>query len=266
MEITVNGLRVSYDLAGEGETVVLIHGLGMDKGVWWQQWDPLTAKYRVLRYDVRGHGASDVPPGPYSLRLFADDLIALCDALGIASAHLVGVSMGGMIAQTAALVAPERVRSLVLCDTSSSYVGEASRVFEERADLVEREGMGPIVLPTLERWLTARYRAAHSDLVDRVAVTLRNTDDNGYVAACRAVGALALGDQISRIDCPTLVIVGAEDKSTPPEMAREIASKIKGARLEIIPEAAHLVPVEAAEQFNALVLSFLEEVVQQSGR
>lgn len=257
MLVEANGIAVNCALKGQGETVVLIHALGLDLGSWWLQSPVLEERFRVLAYDVRGHGASSKPAGPYSIALFAADLFALLGALRIDRCHLVGLSMGGMIAQKFAADHPERVRRLVLSDTSCGYAPEQGQVFEERARTVEASGMESLVQPTLERWFTAEFRAARPDVVERIASTLRANDPVGYAGSCRAIAKLDLAEEVRRITAPTLIVVGDEDVGTPPQMAREIQQRISGSRLEILPNAAHLAPVEQAEAFNSLMLGFL---------
>ncbi len=257
MQREVNGIALQYQLVGEGETITFVHALGLDGDSWWQQVEALQDSYRLLTYDVRGHGRSGKPPGPYSIDLFADDLYSLLEALGITRTHVVGLSMGGMIAQALAVAHPEKLHSLVLCDTSSGYTAEERQVFEQRARVAARQGMEPLVQPTLERWFTATFRASQPAVVERIAHTLRQNDPVAYAAACLAIGNVALTDRLGAVRCPTMVVVGEEDVGTPPAMARTIAQAIAGARLELIRQAAHLVPVEKAAIFNALLLDFL---------
>lgn len=260
MKAFANGIHINYEVSGEGETITFVHALGIDLDSWWQEVEALEGAYRVLRFDVRGHGRSDKPAGPYTIALFADDLYGLLQALGVGRTHLVGLSMGGMIGQAFALAHPEMLHSLVLSDTSSGYTAEEAQVFEQRAALAEREGMEPIVLPTLERWFTAPFRASSPAVVERIARAIRANDPRAYAASCRAVGAMSLTERLSEIRCPTMVVVGEQDLGTTPEMARAIARRIPGARLELIPQAAHLVPVEKAAVFNALLRDFLARV------
>ncbi len=260
MLVKVGDITTHCRLVGDGETVTFIHALGVDGDSWWQQVEALQEQYRLLAYDVRGHGGSTKPPGPYTIDLFAEDLYRLLVALGVERTHVVGLSMGGMIAQELAIAHPEKLHSLVLCDTSSGYTTAERQVFEQRARVAERQGMEPLVQPTLERWFTASFRSAHPEVVERIARTLRRNDPLAYAAACRAVGNVALTDRLGAIRCPTMVVVGEEDIGTPPAAARTIARAIAGARLELVPQAAHLVPVEKASVFNALLLDFLPRV------
>lgn len=260
MFVEANGIRCFYELEGDGEeVVVLIHALGTNHRMWDRQVEVLKPRFRVLRYDVRGHGQTDKPPGPYSLELFAQDLAALLDGLGIPAAHLVGLSMGGMIAQTFALNYPGRVKSLVLADTSSRYPPESRRQFEERAAIAEAQGMGPLVEPALERWFSPEFHRAHPEVVEKYRQMLLANDPKAYAAATRAIAQLDLTSRLGAIKVPTLVIVGADDPGTPPAMAREIAAAIPGARLEVLP-GRHMTQEESAEAFNRLLLEFLESV------
>jgi 3-oxoadipate enol-lactonase len=256
----INGIRCFYEFDGEGEEVVaLIHALGTGHWMWDRQVEVLRPHFRVLRYDVRGHGQTDKPPGPYSLELFAEDLTALLDMLGIPAAHLVGLSMGGMIAQTFALNYPDRVKSLVLADTSSRYPPESRQQFEERAKIAETQGIEPLIEPALERWFTPEFARAHPEVIERYRQMLRTNDPKAYAAATRAIAQLDLTARLGAIKVPTLVIVGEDDPGTPPAMAKEIAAAIPGARLEILP-GRHMTQEESAEAFNRLLLEFLRSV------
>ena len=145
MKLIANGITQHYVRSGEGPSVVLIHALGLDHRLWQPQIERLANTCQVIAYDVRGHGQSDVPSGPYTLSDFAEDLEGLLDALGVDGAHVVGISMGGMISQAFALAQPQRVRSLVLADTTSEYNQEARRQFAERARIAEERGMSPLI-------------------------------------------------------------------------------------------------------------------------
>jgi 3-oxoadipate enol-lactonase len=261
MKIQANGISMHYTLDGPAgaPVVTLSHSLATDLGMW-DPTVPALARYRVLRYDTRGHGRTDAPAGPYTLEQLADDAIALLSALGIRRTHWVGLSMGGMIGQTLALEAPELLQSLSLCDTSSRIPAEAKPQWEERIRIAETKGMEPLVEPTLARWLTASSREKRKDLVDRVARMIRTTPVAGYVGCCHAIAALDLTDRIGAITLPTVVIVGEDDPGTPVAASRVIADRIKGARLEIIPAAAHLSNLEQPERFNRALTGFLEAV------
>lgn len=266
MKVIANGIAQFYRRAGDGPPVILIHALGLDHRLWDKQILHLSAAFQVIAYDVRGHGATDVPPGPYTLSEFADDLCGLLDALGIDRAHLVGISMGGMIAQELALRSPERVASLVLADTASEYNQEARRQFAERARIAEERGMGPLIEPTIERWFTAEFRRQRPDEVERIRSILAQAHPDGYAASCRAIARADLTERLVSINVPTLVLVGSEDTSTPPEMAIEIHEHIPGSRIQVIEGAAHLTNVAKFKEFNQAVASTVQQAVAAADR
>jgi 3-oxoadipate enol-lactonase len=253
----VNGIALDFDLVGDGPSLVLVHALGLDRRMWRRQVSELAETFQVLAYDVRGHGRSDRPPGPYTLELLADDLRGLMDALGIERASLLGLSMGGMIAQTFALAYPAQVERLILADTTSEYPADGRRQFAERARLVAEIGIESIVQATLERWFTPRFRAAEPREVDEIRRVLLAADPIGYAGACLAVSRVDLTSRLGGIRCPTLVLVGERDPGTPVEAAVRIQQAIPGARLEVIADASHLSNVAEPEAFGDAVARFL---------
>jgi 3-oxoadipate enol-lactonase len=224
-------------------------------------WEPqvaaLAARYRVLRYDTRGHGETDAPKGAYSLDLLAEDAKVLLSALGIERTHFIGLSMGGMIGQLLALKHPEMLRSLILCDTSSRVPPEARPMWDDRFRIAESQGMEPHVEPTLGRWFTSPFLKEHPDAVDRVRTMIRGTKPHGYIGCGHAIKALDLTDQLQRISVPTLVIVGEDDPGTPVAAARTIHERVKGSELVILKSASHLSNIEQEDAFNAAVTAFL---------
>jgi len=256
----VNGIALSYTLEGPADApvVTLSHALGAAGALFDAQAAQLRPRYRVLRYDARGHGASDVPPGPYTLSALAADALGLLDHLGIERTHFVGLSMGGLVGMAAALAAPARIRSLVLCDTTACYGEAGQAMWRERLRTVETEGLTEALIErTLEIWFSPRFRAEAPAAVDRVRAMLRATDPGGYAAAARAIGFVDLRDQLAAIRCPTLVVVGADDPGTPPAMARELAARIPGARLLVLPGVRHCSVVEAAAALAPELEAFL---------
>jgi 3-oxoadipate enol-lactonase len=262
MQVTANRIRMRYEIVGPAgaPVVTLSHSLATDLSMWEPQVPVLAGGYRVLRYDTRGHGGTDAPPGGYTLEQLADDVRALLETLGIARTHFIGLSMGGMIGQTLALQSPALCLSLSLCDTSSRIPAEAKPLWDERIRTAETRGMEPLVQPTLERWLTAPGRAAHPDLTERVAAMIRRTDPAGYAGCCHAIAALDLTDQLAAIGCPTLVLVGEDDPGTPVAASRAIHERIRGSELLIIRAAAHLSNLEQPEEFNRAITGFLGRV------
>lgn len=257
----VNGIDLAYSIEPGAKAgrpwLVFSHSLAADHSMWWPQVDVFAASHNVLCYDTRGHGASSAPGGPYSLDQLAEDLLQLLAAVGIERCHFVGLSMGGMIGQAAVLRDPRPFQSLVLADTSSRIPPEMHPVWEGRIAAVSTPaGMGAVAPATLERWFTAPFREREPQAVARIDRLIRSTKVAGYIGCSRAIMQLNLTDRLGQVACPVLVLVGDQDAGTPPAMAEAIARAIPGARLEVIPQAAHFANVEQAERFNALVKGF----------
>lgn len=251
-------MNIHYEVAGSGPCVILAHSLGSDLSIWEAQKSALAGRHTVIAYDLRGHGQTPATPGAYDFGLLANDALSLMDTLRINKASFVGISLGGMIGQALALAAPERIAKLVLADTTAGYPPEAQALWPERIRQIEAAGLEPLVAPTLERWFTAPYRAAHPAVCTRIGNLIRNTSPAGYIGCCHAIAGLNFTPRLGEIRAPTLVLVGDQDAGTPPAMARALADGIPGARLEIIANAAHLSNLEQAAIFNQLLTNFLE--------
>lgn len=261
MDVAANGIRVNCRITGTGGPwVVFSHSLSCNLAMWEEQVRLLAGRFRVLCYDTRGHGGSEATAGAYSLDLLAGDLVALLDALCIERAHLVGLSMGGMIAQTAALANPQRFAALVLADTTSRYPPEFAAVWEERIRVATRGGMEAQVAPTLQRWFTPAFRQRRPELVAQVGDWIRSTPIDGFVGCCRALARIHTWPRLPEIRCPVLVMVGEQDPTTPVAMARDIHEAIAGSRLVRIPEAAHISNLEQPERFGRALGEFLDAV------
>lgn len=241
----------------EGPWVVLIHALGANLTLWDETARHLSDRYRVLRFDLRGHGGSDAPIGAYTMSRLADDAVAMMDALDIGQAHVCGVSVGGMVAQTLGVRHPGRLLSLTLVDTIDHTPMEAHPMWANRIGQAEAHGMAGMVPSTMERWLTEPFRKQHPDEVERISRMLLATPVQGYVGVAQAIVAFDLADAIGRIHCPTLVVTGDKDEGAPVSMAQSIAQKIPGAKLELLPDAAHLSFIEQPERFHAIFDAFL---------
>jgi 3-oxoadipate enol-lactonase len=254
-----NGINIHYELEGpeSAPVVTLSHSLATDLSMWDPQVDVLKSRYRVLRYDTRGHGGTEVPDGPYTLEQMAEDVKALLQALGIARTHFVGISMGGMIAQVLALKDPGLLRSLILCDTSSRIPKDALPLWEERIDLAQKQGMDPLVESTMERWFTASFRRKPIPVHDKIRGMIRATPVKGYIGCSRAIMGLNLTERLSGIALPTLIVVGESDPGTPVSASEAIHEQIKGSELIILKSAAHLSNIEQQGAFNAAVMDFL---------
>lgn len=253
-----NGIRVSYDVKGDGPWLILSHSLGCDMAMWQPQFESLARWYRVVRYDTRGHGRTEAPDSPCSLDLLADDVKALCDALGIAKGHFVGLSMGGMIGQTVALRYPDLLLSLALASTTSHYGAAALPFWQTRSRTALSEGMGPLVAPTIERWFTAPFRNAHPEVIEQAEHWILDTPARGYANACLAIASIDTTAHLGALSIPVLVMVGEEDAATPPAMAKLIHANVRHSQLVVLPSAAHLANIEQPASFNEALQGFLK--------
>jgi len=261
MRMKVNDIHINYRIDGpEGAPwITMSNSLATTHRMWDAQMDVFAKQYRVLRYDKRGHGETDVAPGPYSFDLLADDVLALLDALQITRTHFVGLSMGGMTGMTMALRKPSALRTLVLCDTTSKDPLGDPALWQQRIDAVNAGGsMEPLVESTVARFLTPDTVKNRPEVADAVRAMVRNTPIGGYIACCQAIAKLNLTDRLRDISIPTMVVVGADDPATTVEMARTIHQRIAGSELVILKDAAHLSNLEQPEAFNEAVLGFLK--------
>ena len=252
-----NGFMTACLEAGprDAPVVMLSHSHFSSHAMWRPQCQALATGYRIVAYDLRGHGASDMPEGPCSLDDLAGDALALMDALDLDRVHFVGLSLGGMIAMTLALRAPERLRSLLLCDTAAQM---PAAIWDERIATARQQGLEPLLEPTMARWFTPEFRASAPQTVARIRAIAANTTLAGYIACAQAIQAMRLVARLGEIRAPTRVIVGAQDPATPVAAAEVLAHNIPGAELTIIDRAAHLANLEQPAAFNAALLEFLE--------
>jgi 3-oxoadipate enol-lactonase len=255
--IAANGLTVNYDLRGPiGAPVVMFaNSLGTSLAAWDPQVAALAQRYRILRYDMRGHGLTDCPQGPYAIDQLAEDAAALLEALQFERVHLCGLSVGGMVAQRLAVRAPKRIASLTLCDTAS-VIGPP-KIWDDRVIAIRAGGMTSIVDGVLARWFTEGFRKANPVTVRGYANMLTRTPVEGYAGCCLAIRDADLRGDAAQIECPALVIVGEEDLATPPSAARELAGAIKGAHFTLIEGAAHIPIAERPDAITGLLNEFL---------
>ena len=261
MKVKANGIQINYRIDGpEGAPwLTMSNSLATTHRMWDAQMEAFTKAYRVLRYDKRGHGETEVAPGPYSFELLADDVLALLDALQIQRTHFVGLSMGGMTGMTMALRRPGVLRSLVLCDTTSKDPLGDPALWQQRIDAVNAGGsMEPLVESTVARFLTSDTVKNRPAIADAVRAMVRSTPVAGYVACCQAIAKLNLTDRLREITIPTMIVVGADDPATTVPMARTIHERIAGSELVILKDAAHLSNLEQPAAFNEAVLGFLK--------
>ena len=240
----------------DAPALLLINSLGADLSMWEPQIPALTARFRVIRYDARGHGRSPVPSGRYALADLGRDALDLLDRLGVARVHVCGLSLGGMTAMWLAAHAAERVDRLLLFCTSA-LLGPPSG-WVERAAQVRAEGTGAVADAVVARWVTPGFAAAHPGELRRLRDMVAATPAIGYAGACAAVEQMDLRADLPGIVAPTLVVAGADDPATPPAHGAAIAAAIPGARLEVVAGAAHLASYEQAETANRLILEALD--------
>lgn len=235
--------------------VVLHDALGSSLDMWEAQVAPLAARFRVVRYDLRGHGGSPAPAGPYALADLAADVTALLDQLGVTRAHHVGLSLGGMIAMQLAVTAPARVDRMVLCCTAAHL--PPPRRWQDRAATVRAEGVGAVADAVVDRWLTADRAAADAVLVERLLTMVNATSAEGYAGCCEAIATMDLRDDLVAVTASTLLVVGDEDPATPREHAEVIADRVTGARIVMVGPAAHLANVEQPDAVTGHILAHL---------
>jgi 3-oxoadipate enol-lactonase len=251
---------LAYRFDGPADAPVLVLGpsLGTRLEMWDAQVRVLARSWRVLRYDLRGHGGSPVLPGPSTVAELAGDVLALLDALGLPEVAYCGISLGGAIGQQLATHQPGRIRTLVLCCTAARF-GEPA-AWRERAGLVRAAGPEPLLAASARRWFTPSFAASRPDEVARLLGMLRGTPAEGYASCCDALASFDLRGELARIAVPSHVVAGADDPSTPVRMAEELADGIPHAQLTVIPRAAHLANVERPEAVTAAIEAALSPV------
>ena len=240
----------------DAPVVVLANSLGTTLRVWDDQASALQARFRLLRYDHRGHGGSPVPPGPYGIEDLGRDVLALLDVLEIERASFCGLSIGGMVGMWVANEAPERIERLVLSCTSARL--GPPETWEKRATTVRAEGMGAVADAVVEHWFTPAFHASRPYTVEWAARMLLGTPAEGYAGCCEAIRDMDLSGRLGEIQAPTLVISGADDPAIPRDHAELIRGSIPGARLVVVPKAAHLANVEQPEAVTRAILAHLE--------
>jgi 3-oxoadipate enol-lactonase len=251
-------VRLSASVTGAAGAPVLVLGnsLGTTRDLWQPQLAALGARFRVLRYEHRGHDGSPAPPGPYTVAELGADVLALLDNLGIEAASYCGLSLGGMVGMWLAANAPERVSALALCCTSARV--QTAQLFTDRAAQVRAGGMASISQQVVGRWFTPAFAARHPAVPAGFVTTLeQEVDPEGYAGCCEAIAAMDLRPQLASVSARTLVIAGADDPALPPWHGAVIAAAIPGARLRVIRGAAHLANVSQPGEVTAALLAHL---------
>lgn len=255
----MSDVRLHHDIHGPDDAppVLLAPSLGTTLALWDELTGVLSDRFRVIRFDTRGHGGSPVPPGPYTVDELAADVVELADTLGAERFGLVGLSIGGAIGQTIAVEHAARLSALVLCCTGPAF-GDPQN-WRDRAEQVRAEGMSFLAEPTKGRWFTPDFLRSRPEEVDRLLGMLASTSPEGYAACCDALASHDLTDRIGEIRTPTRIIAGAHDPVCTPEVGRLIADRIPDSDLVVLDDAAHIANVAQPERFNAAVLQHLEK-------
>ena len=250
--------RIHYALSGDNSlpTLVLSNSLGTNFSIWDAQVPEFEKHFRLLRYDMRGHGQSSVPPQPYSVPELASDVLSLADFLGIDRFHLCGLSIGGMIGMSLALQSPARLRKLVLCSTAAKIGTFES--WNTRIEMVRTQGMKEIARITPSRWFTTNFQNSSTKVVAAVARTVESLNPEGYIGGCCAVRDFDARATVSNIDVPVLVISATHDPAAPPSDGYFLAEHIPGARYAEV-NASHISIMEDPQSFTNEVLKFLTE-------
>ena len=255
MKAKVNGIEINYEVHGkEGAPwLVLSHSLACSVRMWDPQVEAFKDSHRILNYDMRGHGESSAPTGPYTLEMLADDVLGLASSLKIQKAVYCGLSIGGMIGQTLALRGKGPFERMVLCDTTHTQPADALKQWEERIRIAESKGMAGLLDSTMERWFTPPFRSSPG--AKRIAELILKTPVAGYIGCGRAIMGLNTTARLKEIRLPLLAITGEQDGAAPG--TKHIGENVPGARFVSIPQAAHIANVEQPEAFNRALREFL---------
>jgi 3-oxoadipate enol-lactonase len=259
MKTKIADIEVHYTIEGQGPWLTMSHSLACNTTMWDSQAKLLAKDFTVLRYDSRGHGQTSATRGPYTLEQLGDDAFELLRTLGITETHWLGISMGGMIGQTVALKHPALFKSLMLIDTTSRRPDNAQAMWNERIAIAQTQGMAGLLQSTLERWFTAPFRQSNAPTIKPIADGILSTSVDGFSGCCAAIAQINTLDRLKEIQCPTLVMVGAQDHGTPPAMARQIHENLPNSELIIIEDAAHIANIEQPNIFNAAIGKFLAQ-------
>jgi 3-oxoadipate enol-lactonase len=253
-------LKTHYRIDGAGARwVTFVTGIANDLTMWDGQLPALERDFRILRYDLRGHGGSESSAGPYSMKLLVEDLKALLDSLSVRRTSLIGLGLGGAIAQAFAIEHAEKVENLIPCCCRARMVPDFATLWHKLRGTVQEQGLEAIVEPTVQRWFSEEFKAAHSEVLEKIRKMIRRTTLEGYLGVTAAFLGLDLENRLPQIRARTLYVSGAEDKlGGPPELMQGLAEKVKGARHVSVPKAAHIANIQNPEGFNRVMEDFLK--------
>jgi len=253
-------VKTNHRIDGRGgRWVTFVTGIANDLTMWDGQIPALAGDFRILRYDLRGHGGSEATGGDYSMALLVEDLKALLDAQKIQKTSLVGLGLGGALAQAFAIEHPDRLDRLMPCCCRARMVPDFAAMWHKLRETVRQNGLETIVEPTVQRWFSEDFKAAHPDVLDSIRRMIRGTTLEGYLGVTAAFIALDVEDRLQEIRAPTLYVSGAEDKlGGPPALMQGLSGKVKGARHVSVPNAAHIANIQNPEGFNRVLGEFLK--------
>jgi len=254
-------LKTNYQIDGAGPRwVTFVTGIANDISLWDGQVPALARGFKVLRYDLRGHGGSESTPGDYTIDILVRDLRTLLDELKVEKTSLVGLGLGGALAQAFAIQHPQRVERLMPCCCRAQMVPEFAALWHKLRDTVRQNGLESIVEPTVQRWFSEDFKAAHPEVLDKVRRMIRGTTQQGYLGVTGAFLGLALEPRLGEIKAPTLYVSGADDHlGGPPPLMQGLSEKVKGARHVSVPKAAHIANIQHPEGFNQVLKEFLAQ-------
>jgi 3-oxoadipate enol-lactonase len=266
MKVDANGSTFNCRIDGDhGPWVMLSHGLATDLTMWDELTGALKDRYRILRYDARGHGDSAAPAGDYTLDMLVDDAAAIMDALGVEQTHFAGLSMGGMIGLGMLIHHPQRIKSAVIADSRHTTTPEFTKAWRQRADAIRKSGVAAVVESTVSRWSSAGLAERNPAAIALMEAMIRRTSADGYCGCAAALARLNYGPRLGEINAPTLVICGSEDHGAPPDNSRQMQAMIKGSRFLEIKQAGHISNIEQPKIFNDAVSNFFDEIESRSG-
>jgi 3-oxoadipate enol-lactonase len=252
-------IRTHYRIDGAGARwVCFVTGIANDLTMWDGQVPALERDFRILRYDLRGHGGSEATTAPYSIELLVEDLKVLLDSLGVPKTSVVGLGLGGAIAQAFAIEHPGRVEALMPCCCRARMVPDFATMWHKLRGTVQREGLEAIVEPTVQRWFSEEFKAAHPEVLEKIRKMIRGTTLEGYMGVTAAFLGLDVEDRLPEIKARTLYASGAEDNlGGPPELMKGLSEKVNGAKHVSVPKAAHIANIQNPEGFNQMLTDFL---------
>lgn len=255
------GALIAYQVDGPmgAPWLVLSNSLATDRRIWGPQIGILSKKYRVLRYDTRGHGESQAGAAPYDFGQLTEDVHALFETLEINRADFMGISLGGMTGLAFAMCAPDRVGRLVCCDARASTPDSGKAMWESNIASLRKNGVAGLIEPTLEHWFTEDFMAAtkNTEILATVRSMFSATSATGYEGSARALQNLDMLEGLPNLKCDTLYVVGDSDTEAPVPVMQDMADRTPGAELKILPNAAHLSNIEQSAAFNSAVSDFL---------